>query len=153
MDNKRELFQFLTQSFGILNKKCCSVGPVDISPIQNHILYEIDKLPSPSMQQVADTLGMDITTFSRQIQTLIKMKLVKKTPLETDKRVFILSLTSEGTYVATIINQMINEYLNEVFAQMNEFEQETVIRSIQLLNKALTKTNFCCAPFSSGNSK
>lgn len=151
MENKRELFQFLTQSFGILNKKCCSVGQIDITPIQNHILYEIDKQTSPSMQQVADALGMDITTFSRQIQTLIKMKLVKKTPSSTDKRVYILSLTTEGMFVAGMIDKMINEYLDEVFAQMNEFEQETVIRSIQLLNKTLTKTNFCCTPFSLGN--
>jgi len=141
MENKRELFQVLTQKFALLNKTCCTVGSIDITPIQSHILYEIDKQNNPSMQQIAEAIGMDITTFSRQIQTLIKMNLVKKTPLTSDKRVYILSLTVEGT-----IDEMINNYLNEVFSHLNDFEKETVLRSIELLNKAMAKSNLCCTP-------
>ncbi|MFG3613343.1 MarR family winged helix-turn-helix transcriptional regulator [Rummeliibacillus stabekisii] len=145
MENKRELFQVLTQRFALLDKKCCSVGSVDISLVQSHILYEIDKQTEPSMQQVADTLAMDITTFSRQIQTLIKMNLVKKVPSSQDKRVFILSLTVEGVFVVTTIDHSLNEYLEEVFSHLNDFEQETVIRSIKLLNGAMSKSKFCCS--------
>jgi len=144
MENKRELFQVLTRRFGLLNKNCCSIGSVDISTVQSHIIYEIDKQHAPSMQQVADTLAMDITTFSRQIQTLVKMNLVKKTPAELDKRVYILSLTVQGKFVATSIDQSMNTYLDEVFSQMNEFERETVIRSLELLNQAMSKSNVCC---------
>jgi len=78
MENKRELFQILTQKFALLNKTCCSVGSINITPIQSRILYEIDKQNNSSMQQIAEAIGMDITTFSRQIPTLIKMNLVKK---------------------------------------------------------------------------
>ncbi|MFB5086972.1 MarR family winged helix-turn-helix transcriptional regulator [Psychrobacillus sp. PGGUH221] len=146
MENKRELFQLLTRRFGLLNKNCCSIGAVDISTVQSHILYEIDKQTSPSMQQIAETIAMDITTFSRQIQTLIKMELVKKTPSSTDKRVFILSLTVQGKFVATTIDESMNAYLEEVFSHMNEFERETVIRSIKLLNQAMSKSSVCCTP-------
>lgn len=146
MENKRELFQVLTRRFGLLNKNCCSVGAVDMSSVQSHILYEIDKQTSPSMQQIAETIGMDITTFSRQIQTLIKMELVKKTPSSADKRVYILSLTVQGKFVATTIDESMNAYLEEVFSHMNEFEKETVIRSIKLLNQAMSKSSVCCTP-------
>lgn len=146
MENKRELFQVLTRRFGLLNKNCCSIGSVDISTVQSHILYEIDKQHAPSMQQVADTLVMDITTFSRQIQKLVKMELVKKIPSVQDKRIYILSLTVQGKFVATSIDQSMNAYLDEVFSHMNEFERETVIRSLQLLNKAMSKSNVCCSP-------
>ncbi|NME05522.1 MarR family winged helix-turn-helix transcriptional regulator [Psychrobacillus sp. BL-248-WT-3] len=146
MDNKRELFQILTRRFGLLNKNCCSVGSADISTIQSHILYEIDKHPDRSMQQIADILAVDITTFSRQIQTLIKMELVKKCPSPKDKRVYLLSLTTQGKFVATTIDQSMNDYLEEVFSHMNEFEKETVIRSIQLLNQAMAKSTVCCTP-------
>lgn len=141
--HKRELFQVLTRRFGLLNKNCCSIGNIDVSTVQSHILYEIDKQHAPSMQQVADSLTMDITTFSRQIQTLVKMDLVKKTPSELDKRVYILSLTVQGKFVATSIDHSMNTYLDEVFSQMNEFERETVIRSLELLNQAMKKTNVC----------
>ncbi|TQR13348.1 MarR family winged helix-turn-helix transcriptional regulator [Psychrobacillus soli] len=146
MENKRELFQVLTRRFGLLNKNCCSIGAVDISSVQSHILYEIDKQTSPSMQQVAESIAMDITTFSRQIQTLIKMELVKKTPSSADKRVYILSLTVQGKFVATTIDESMNAYLEEVFSHMNEFERETVIRSIKLLNQAMSKSSVCCTP-------
>lgn len=148
MENKRELFQVLTQKFALLNKTCCTVGSIDITPIQSLILYEIDKQNNPSMQQIAEAIGMDITTFSRQIQTLIKIKLVKKTPLISDKRVYILSLTVEGKFVATTIDEMINNYLDEVFSHLNDFEKETVLRSIELLNKAMANSSFCCKPSS-----
>lgn len=146
MENKRELFQVLTRRFGLLNKNCCSVGAVDISTVQSHILYEIDKQTRPSMQQIAEAIAMDITTFSRQIQTLVKMELVKKTPSPADKRVYNLSLTAQGKFVATTIEESMNTYLEEVFSHMNEFEKETVIRSIKLLNQAMSKSSVCCTP-------
>ncbi|MBE3569625.1 MAG: winged helix-turn-helix transcriptional regulator [Bacillales bacterium] len=146
MENIRELFQVMTRRFGLLNKNCCSIDAVDISLVQSQILYEIDKRDYPSMQQVAEVLGMDITTFSRQIQNLVKMGLVKKTLLPEDRRVYTLSLTTKGKFLATAIDREINRYLDEVFLHMTEFEKETVIRSIQLLNECMAKTSLCCKP-------
>lgn len=146
MENTRELFQIMTRRFGLLNKNCCTIGGSDISPVQSHILYEVDRQHNPSMQQVADTLGTDITTFSRQVQSLVKMGLVKKTPDPTDRRIYTLSLTVQGIYVATTIDSQMNSYLEEVFSYMSEFEREMVVRSIQLMNDAMTKSDRCCRP-------
>ncbi|BDH60437.1 hypothetical protein MTP04_05670 [Lysinibacillus sp. PLM2] len=146
MEISRDIFHVLTRRFGLLNKNCCTVGDFEISLVQSHILYEIDKQKEPSMQQIADTLAMDITTFSRQIQTLVKMELVKKTSSSLDKRVSILSLTVQGKFVASSIDSSMNAYLDEVFSHMNEFEKETVIRSLQLLNDCMAKTSVCCTP-------
>ncbi|WP_134703109.1 MarR family winged helix-turn-helix transcriptional regulator [Ammoniphilus sp. YIM 78166] len=146
MENIRSLFQVMTRRFGLLNKNCCSVGGIELSLIHSHILYEIERQNQPSMQQIADTLSIDITTFSRQIQNLIKMGFVRKRPMPEDKRVYILSLTTEGKFVATAIDTEMNQYLNEVFSHMNEFERETVIRSIKLLNEAMSKSSVCCKP-------
>lgn len=146
MENKRELFQIMTRRFGFLNKNCCSTGGHSITLIQSHILYEIDQQHQPSMQEIAELLGVDITTFSRQIQSLIRMGLVKKSPAIEDRRVHILSLTAEGKFVATTIDTQINKYLTDIFTHMNESEKETVIRSIKLLNDAMAKTNMCCTP-------
>ncbi|CAG7642821.1 hypothetical protein PAESOLCIP111_04388 [Paenibacillus solanacearum] len=151
MENVRELFQMMTRRFGFLNKNCCSAGGCDISLIQSHILYEIDRQHKPSIQQVAEALGTDITTFSRQVQSLIKMKLVKKTPDPDDRRVNLLSLTTEGKYVAASIEQQMNDYLNEIFSHMNDFEKDTVIRSIKLLNEAMAKSGQCCSTPSCGD--
>lgn len=147
MENIREMFQVMTRRFGLLNKNCCQIGEMEISLVQSHILYEILRNDKPSMQQFADILGMDITTFSRQIQTLVKMELVKKTPLPDDRRVSLLSLTAQGNYVAAKIDAEMNQYLNEVFSNMSEFEREMVIKSVKLLNEAMSKSTVCCKPF------
>ncbi|MEK5550728.1 MarR family winged helix-turn-helix transcriptional regulator [Paenibacillus sp. FSL L8-0689] len=146
MENTRELFQNMTRRLGLLNKNCCTVGGHDISPVQSHILYEIDRQHKPSMQQIAETLGTDITTFSRQVLSLTKMNLVEKTPDPSDRRVYTLSLTVEGKYVATTIDAQMNEYLNEVFSFLSDFEKETVIRSVKLFNAAMAQSSKCCFP-------
>jgi len=146
MENVRELFQVMTRRFGLLSKNCCQVGETEISLVQSHILYEILRQDMPSMQQVADTLAMDITTFSRQIQTLVKLELVRKTPLPDDRRVSQLSLTAQGNYVAAKIDAEMKQYLNEVFSNMSEFERDMVIKSIKLLNEAMSKSTVCCKP-------
>jgi len=143
-EDVRALLQLMTRRFGLLNKTCCSVGTVDISLVQSHILYEIDRRHEPSMLQVAEALGMDITTFSRQVQTLVGKKLVSKTPSGQDKRVYILSLTTEGKFVAGAIDRQVNDYLDQVFSQMNEFERDTVIRSLKLITDSMGKVPACC---------
>lgn len=145
-ENVRELIQIMTRRFGLLDRNCCSTGGAQISLIQSHILYEIDRQHNPSIQQIADTLAVDITTFSRQIQTLVNMDLVKKTPLPDDRRVSILSLTVQGKYVATTIDQQMKDYLGDIFSNMTEFEQDMVIRSIKLLNESMAKSKMCCTP-------
>lgn len=142
--NLRELFQVFSRRFGFLNKDCCQAGGHDISLVQSHILYEIEHQHQPSMQQVAETLGTDITTFSRQVQSLIKINLVTKKPDPTDRRISILSLTQEGKEVAENIDQQMNQYLDDVFSDMSQEEKEMVVRSIQLLNKSMQKTSKCC---------
>lgn len=144
MENLREMFQVMTRRFGLLNKVCCCTEGMDISLIQSHILYEIDKQHKPNIQQIAEILGTDITTFSRQIQTLVKMNLVSKKPDPNDRRHYVLALTEHGKLIADTIDQQINTFLSEVFSHMNEFEQQTVVRSIQLLNKCMSKSKSCC---------
>ncbi|WP_372633131.1 MarR family winged helix-turn-helix transcriptional regulator [Cohnella sp.] len=144
MEDLRAILQQMTKRFGFLNKTCCSVGTVEVTLIQSHILYEVDRQHQPSMQQIAEILGTEITTFSRQVQTLVDRNLLIRTPYADDRRIQILSLTAEGKFVATAINEQMNVYLDQVFSQMNDFEKETVIRSLKLLNESMSKVNSSC---------
>jgi DNA-binding MarR family transcriptional regulator len=74
------------------------------------------------------------------------MSLVKKTPSPVDRRVSILSLTTEGKFIATTIDQEMNQYLDEIFSYMSESEREMVIHSIEILNASMAKSKKCCNP-------
>ncbi|MDN3954560.1 MarR family winged helix-turn-helix transcriptional regulator [Sporolactobacillus laevolacticus] len=148
MENLREMFQIMIRRFGFLDKYCCSTGGYNISLVQSHILYEIWRRPRQSIQTISETLGIEMSTFSRQIQTLVKMNLVKKSPSSEDGRVFVLSLTEEGKEVADQIDDQMNSFLDDVFSRMSAFEKETVVHSIKLLNASMAQSDRCCSPVS-----
>ncbi|WP_246943772.1 MarR family winged helix-turn-helix transcriptional regulator [Bacillus pinisoli] len=138
----RESFQTIIRRFGILSKTCCSVDGIDVSTIQSHILYEINKRENPTIQQLAEILGVDITTFSRQIQKLVNMELVQKVSNSEDKRITHLQLTETGVKVANGIDQQVNRFIQDIFMQMTEFERENVERSIKLLANVMENVTF-----------
>lgn len=144
MNETRELFQVLTRRFGLLNKNCCSALEEDVSLVQSHILYEIQKQPDSSMQDVSERLGMDITTFSRQIQTLIKRELVMKNASPSDKRTYLLTLTDKGEQVAEEIDRQMGESFDMIFSSMTTFEKNTVQEAIRRLNEAMLTSDRCC---------
>ena len=98
------------------------------------------------MQQVAEELGMDITTFSRQIKTLQKKGLVSKNFDQADRRINLLSLTVEGEKVERQMDIHMKEFMDRILSQLTDFERDMIIRSIQLLNKALITSGTCCLP-------
>jgi DNA-binding MarR family transcriptional regulator len=137
MEDVRSLFHVLNRRYNRLEKVCCRIDGVGISLVHSHILYEIDNQDAPSMQQIADLLGIDITTFSRQIQTLIKIGLVIKSANPSDKRFYFLSLTEKGKRTADEINALVISNLEDIFSQMNEFEKDTVIHSLKILTRSM----------------
>lgn len=116
-----------------IHKSSCNV----ISVVQSSIVYEISLLAKPSMQTVAEAVGMDITTFSRQIGTLEKKELVVRTPYEGDRRIYLLSLTGKGSEMVRAINETISVKMDNALASMNDFERETVLRSMHVLEEKL----------------
>lgn len=140
MKSVREQLQIFTRRFGLLNAACCDeCCGEQVSSAQSHILFEIRKKSAPSMQQVAEELGMDVTTFSRQIKGLEGKGLVIRTVSPEDRRVSLLGLTASGDEVLLRIDNYMAERVEEIFSSMTPFEQETVARSLGLLNEAVSK--------------
>ncbi len=133
MDKIIPIFHSLSKSMRGIHKESCDV----ISIVQSSILYEISLMTKPSMQAVAEAAGMDITTFSRQIGTLEKKELVVRTPYEGDRRIYLLSLTAKGSEMVGAINGIIAAKMETALASMNDFERETVLRSMHVLEEKL----------------
>lgn len=138
MESVREQIQLFTRRFGLLNASCCDeCCGEDISMAQSHILSEIRRAGSPAMQEVAEELGMDITTFSRQVKSLEAKGLVCRRVSPDDRRVSLLGLTGAGLQVLGKIDGYMAARLERVFSRMSAFECEIVTRSLSLLNESL----------------
>jgi len=96
------------------------------------------------MQQISDALGIDITTFSRQIKALEDKGLIERRAHPKDRRIFTLSLSPEGKRIKGRIDSEMNQYLGRILMQMSSFEQETVIHAVTLLNESLSKVGGAC---------
>jgi DNA-binding MarR family transcriptional regulator len=144
MESVREKLQIFVRRFGLLNADCCDFCCGEqVSPVQSHILFEVRRLGNPSMQQVADELGMDVTTFSRQVKSLEGKGLIERRVAPDDRRVSLLGLTGEGMRVVGQIDRYMATKIEQIFSFMTHFERETVIRSLGLLNEAVAKAGSC----------
>ncbi len=142
MESVREQLQIFTRRFGLLNASCCDeCCGEQVSMAQSYILFEVRRSESPSMQQVAEELGMDVTTFSRQAKGLEARGLVSRRVSADDRRVMFLGLTDDGRKVLEKIDGYMAARLEEVFGRMSSFERETVVRSLGLLNEALIEAS------------
>jgi DNA-binding MarR family transcriptional regulator len=141
MESVREELQFFVRRFGLLNASCCDeCCGEQVSMVQSHILFEIRRIGSPSMQRVAEELGMDVTTFSRQAKGLEGRGLIVRQVSPDDRRVSLLGLTDEGEQVLVKIDRFMVDRLGRIFSHMSAFEQETVVRSLGLLNDAVARS-------------
>ncbi|WP_237754216.1 MarR family winged helix-turn-helix transcriptional regulator [Geobacter sp. OR-1] len=104
---------------------------------QCNILREVRQRPGSSIQLIAGELGVDITTFSRQIKKMEAKKLVNRRASPDDRRVSLLDLTPTGVEVLCSIDNYITEWTAGILERMSRFEQETVARSLSLLNDAI----------------
>lgn len=144
MQSVREKLQIFVRRFGLLSASCCDeCCGEQVSMVQSHILFEVDRLEAPPMQRVAEELGIDITTFSRQIKTLETKGLLVRQVSAEDRRVSLLVLTAEGRQVLGQIDRFMAAKIELIFSSLTEFERETVIRSLGLLNKAVDKVGCC----------
>ncbi|MBT1072916.1 MarR family winged helix-turn-helix transcriptional regulator [Pelotalea chapellei] len=140
MESVREKLQIFVRRFGLLNAACCDeCCGEQVTMAQSHILFEIRRKVAPSMQQIAEELGMDVTTFSRQVKGLEGRGLVVRTVSPGDRRVSILGLTAAGADVLARIDTYMAGRIEDIFSFMTPFERKTVIRSLGLLNEAVAK--------------
>jgi DNA-binding MarR family transcriptional regulator len=138
MEILRQGLQVFVRRFGLLQASCCEACcGENISLAQSHILLEIRRIGSPAMQRVADELGIDITTFSRQAKALAGKGLIVRRVSPQDRRVSLLDLTEEGLRVLERIDLHMNERMERLFAQLTPFERDTVTRSLELLSRAV----------------
>jgi len=144
MESVREELQLFVRRFGLLNASCCDeCCGQQVSMAQSHILFEIRRRGSPSMQRVAEELGMDVTTFSRQAKSLEGKGLIVRRVAPEDRRVSLLGLTDEGVRVLEEIDRYMVEKLEQIFSFMTPYERETVVRSLGLLNEAVANSGCC----------
>ena len=129
-----ELYSFITgkASTAIARRlqKNFKQSNVDITIEQWSVLYHLWKEDGLSQQQLCDATFRDKPSITRLVDNLEKLKLVKRVPSKSDRRINLIYLTKEAQQLQEqtmdIANQTLNEALDGVTNGQIEIAKEVL---------------------------
>jgi len=139
----RELIRILERKLGLLNKQdgCCS----EVSLAQCHALVEIGRSETISLKELSNILGLDISTMSRTVESLVKKEFVFRSPSKIDRRSIDIQLTDRGLNLFNDIENKMNNEFKNIFEQIPRSDQSTVFNGLNIIIEAFTKGHNTCS--------
>lgn len=133
--NFRQLIRILERKLGLLNKQdsCC----FEVTLAQCHALVEIGRAENISLKDLANLIGLDISTMSRTVDSLVKKEFVFRASSETDRRSIDIKLTEKGLTLFEDIESKMNDKFKNIFNQISIQEQLTVFNGLNIIINAL----------------
>ena len=107
---------------------CCGV-----SPAQRNALLEVDLIGPVSLNGLADALGLDKSTLSRTVESLVKAGLVQRVSSSTDRRSVVLTLSPKGFRTVEEINLSCDEHFSTMLEHMSPSMQKAMMRGVEVL--------------------
>lgn len=141
----RKTIRMLEREFAIefaLGTSCCGV-----TLAQCHALLELEAFGVASLSELAGELGLDKSTLSRTIDSLVKEGLVERATSSSDRRAVRISLTAKGRQNAAGINKMCDELYGRILAAIPSSAHKMVIESLGLVGRAMARirrSGKCC---------
>jgi len=137
----REIVRILERKLGALDEiksSCCGV-----TLAQCHAIVEIGRAESLSLNDLANILGLDKSTMSRTVSSLVLGKLVTQEINPEDRRYVTIRLTESGSRIYREIEESMDKYFKKVFNTILEEKRKQVLESLELLVKALARNERC----------
>lgn len=137
----RELLRLLARKLGLLDKSelsCCG-----ITYSQCHILVEIGGKGCLSINELADLLGLDKSTISRTVNTMVEQGLVTREADPGDRRYVHIQLTEAGSRILSNIESRMADCYQNIYKAIPQDKKEQVLESLELLVQAIQNEHYC----------
>src|SRR3974377_686789 len=115
---------------------CCGV-----TMAQCHAILEIGAAGELNLKDLAARLGLDNSTLSRTVESLVRDGLVERTPSTEDRRPTGIPLNEKGLAARDRINSTWNGICREMFRSIPREKHGQLMESISILADLLTG---CC---------
>lgn len=136
----RELLRQLVRKLGLLDKSqlsCCG-----ITYSQCHALVEIGSNQPLPINELAELLGLDKSTMSRTVNTMVEQGLVTREPDPQDRRYVKIKLTTAGSSLLSNIESKMTDYYLNIYQVIPQDKRKQVLESLELLVKIMK--GCCC---------
>lgn len=126
----------LLDIIGVMNQpqrddSLLSEAGVSLDQILFPLLVTIDRYGPLGVVELADRLGRDYTTVSRQVKRLEAQGLVQKKPGAKDKRVSEVTTSEQGKALTMKIAQARMTLMNRIFKNWQEEEVRNLFRLVR----------------------
>jgi len=115
---------------------CCGV-----TMSQCHAILEIGKAGELNLKDLAARLGLDNSTLSRTVESLVQDGLADRTPSKEDRRATVIRLNEKGRAALDRINSTWNQICRQMFRNIPREKHEQLIESISIIAELLAG---CC---------
>ncbi len=129
------LFQALKTIFAFEQDK---VNRFELSFEQIYLLQLLRRKSPSRMSEVASELGIPVSTASRVVDRLEKMKLVRRARDVKDKRVIYVSLSSNGRAAVQAVENHTFESLSRNLEEFSAEDIESFIKTARSLDRILS---------------
>lgn len=115
---------------------CCGV-----TMAQCHAILEIGTAGELHLKDLSARLGLDTSTLSRTVESLVKDGLSERTPSALDRRATVIRLSKKGRTAYDRVNTTWNQICMELFRSIPLAKHDQLIDSVSILAELLTG---CC---------
>ncbi len=110
----------------------------DLTQARWHALVELEKAGHPlSQRDLAGRIGIEPPTLVRQLDDLERRGLIRREPIEGDRRVNAVHLTAAAGPVLAEIRKIAEQTRTEITAGLSDADLATAYRVIQHINERL----------------
>jgi DNA-binding MarR family transcriptional regulator len=130
---ERELAMLFRRARNISTLVAAQVHP-DLDPASYSLLLMVDDAGSLRGMDVADRTGLDKSTVSRQIATLVDLDLLERVPDPDDGRARRIQLSKQGHARLAEVRQQRRKHLHSEFVSWSTAELRDLARLLARLN-------------------
>ncbi len=131
-----QLAEATLKFFRLLREKAAYKSKfVTLSIVQLHILIFIAKQKSVKMNDISNEFDIEMSTATGVINTLFKLKLVKRKEDPKDRRVVNISLTSHGEKLLGEAKNHHNRRIGKLMSYLSENDKQKLLQILKTLEQ------------------
>lgn len=137
----RDLFRTVARDLGLFDKSeatCCGV-----TTAQNRTILELGYVGTVSLLDLAALLGVDKSTMSRTVESLVRARLVERKQDNENRRYVKVSLTERGQAIFQETDGKLIRYYEAILSAIPEEKQKQVLESALLMAAAMERVTCC----------
>lgn len=135
-DNIKVFPQFIKK---ILREHDLSGLALNINTTQTEILMFIYENSDKTMSELSSMVGLDKSSFTRSVDSLVNRGFITKKDNHLDKRKIYLSLTDTGLAAAKGIKDEYDNYLESLLSGFSKEEKADFLFSLNTVSKYINK--------------